>query len=530
MKKINICTNNYTNNLNNNCNTNYNDNSSQLFLIDKNKSKMESNIFFYRDVGSFGVVIYDDNNIIYKVFEITTSQNEQLKDTIEKNNLVELIMLKNFPKCKNIIQSNFTYYYDNNYDKKQGIKIGVIQPTIYQKCPWIIKDSSLLIFNKLKMYKGNLYSLINKNNIYFVRKNFLLIAKQLLNGLGQLHSYGLVHGDLKSSNILYNFSLESEQVVLIDFGGVKPSDTKEYFRTCTLTYRCPEDILYESDVNIVKYNNSGFKSDIWSLGIIFAEMLLGYNPITLIYSEYKKKNISDDEIELELSKEFQKVECLDVVKLLRNRIKELSDYQEQKLFDELIRYAEVVNKMLMVNPDSRISSVQEVYKEIVDDELDIYEPSYNYNYENLLTEHFLDFRTLFYEKVINLYLKISFNVEHGLPFLVDLLDRFFSRYNKYNKIDDMRELELEAIGLSMVYLTLIWFLPELPSYIQIEKKVKFRYLTFEIIKDYILQVLVFMDYDIYRPWFNLCETNDFKLIVLNNLKNKITGLRPEFYR
>lgn len=507
-----------------------NNSNNKIFLINKNTHKMESTIYFFRDIGSFGVVVYDDNNVLYKIVEITTCQNENLHDKIERNNLVEIIMLRSLPNIKNIIQAKSTYYYDNLNDKNAGIKIGVFQPGIYHKCPWIIREDSILVFNKMKMYKGNLFSLVNKHNIDFLRKNFLPIVKQLLLAVNSLHQIGLLHGDIKSSNILYNFvEPEGEQIVLIDLGGIKPAYTDEYFKTCTMTTRCPEDLEYDTQTNPNSvYNSSGFKSDIWSLGIVFCELLLGYNPISILYNEFKQTSNFEELIEIKISNEYKKVEYLDIEKLIKNKIK--SENIDKELGDKLISYAQVIKRMLVINPDYRIESISEVYEELLGETIETKQIVYNYIYPNINNDDFLDFRILYYKKIIELFCKITDRLEYTLPFLVDLLDRFFSKFNLIEKNESISHTELELIGVSMIYLTLIWFEPDLFNFYEIDNKIKFKYLTFGLLKDYILQTIVFMDYDIFRPYLNLNKNLDIKKIVLNTLNSKIIGLGPQFYK
>ena len=104
---------------------------------------LNSNIYFYKDKGSFGIVVYDDNNIIYKILELGVSENNYVADKIERNNLIEIVMLNSISDSKNLLQSKSTFIYDNSVDKSDGKKIGLFQPLIYQKCPWVINDSSI---------------------------------------------------------------------------------------------------------------------------------------------------------------------------------------------------------------------------------------------------------------------------------------------------------------------------------------------------------------------------------------------------
>jgi serine/threonine protein kinase len=98
------------------------------------------------------------------------------------------------------------------------------------------------------------------------------IAMQILAGLGFAHQSGIVHRDIKPSNVL----VDSEgQAYLMDFGIAKAlrgtrSVTQVNSRLGTPDYMSPEQIRNPRDVDR--------RSDIYSFGCLFYELLTGWPP------------------------------------------------------------------------------------------------------------------------------------------------------------------------------------------------------------------------------------------------------------
>ena len=95
-----------------------------------------------------------------------------------------------------------------------------------------------------------------------------IIIKSLLEAVNHFHNQGIIHRDLKPENIMYS----SEGVIkVIDFGlSMKTENTSQESLVGTSYYIAPE---------IVKTETFTKACDMWSLGIIFHAMLVGYLPI-----------------------------------------------------------------------------------------------------------------------------------------------------------------------------------------------------------------------------------------------------------
>ncbi|KAI3762652.1 hypothetical protein L1987_53091 [Smallanthus sonchifolius] len=129
---------------------------------------------------------------------------------------------------------------------------------------------SCSIYLVFEYMEHDISGLLSCPYIKFTESQIKCYMKQLLSGLEHCHSRGVMHRDIKGANLLVN----NEGVMKIgDFGlanfcnfvGEKKQPLTS--RVVTLWYRPPELLLGSTD-----YEAS---VDLWSIGCVFAEMLLG---------------------------------------------------------------------------------------------------------------------------------------------------------------------------------------------------------------------------------------------------------------
>ena len=106
------------------------------------------------------------------------------------------------------------------------------------------------------------------------------IIKQILEAFVHVHKLGIVHKDIKPSNVLIN---NQKKIKIVDFGISEIIQDSDYSKTRnqtmgTLPYMSPEQI---------RNKNIGFHSDIYSIGMVYYEMLIGGSPYNNLDSTYE---------------------------------------------------------------------------------------------------------------------------------------------------------------------------------------------------------------------------------------------------
>jgi serine/threonine-protein kinase len=92
------------------------------------------------------------------------------------------------------------------------------------------------------------------------------IVRECLAALAALHRDGIVHGDIKPSNIMLK---RTGNAKIVDIGSAFALDAVPLLRTCTPTYAAPE---------VLEGRDCTPRSDLASLGYVLVEMLSGCAP------------------------------------------------------------------------------------------------------------------------------------------------------------------------------------------------------------------------------------------------------------
>lgn len=106
------------------------------------------------------------------------------------------------------------------------------------------------------------------------------LMKQILSAFAYAHEKGVIHRDIKPANIIIT---KTNEVKILDFGiarilGETNNMTKTGTQMGTVFYMSPEQ---------VQGKRADFRSDIYSLGVTFYQMLTGINPYQSLTTEYE---------------------------------------------------------------------------------------------------------------------------------------------------------------------------------------------------------------------------------------------------
>ncbi|MBN1350246.1 protein kinase [candidate division KSB1 bacterium] len=155
------------------------------------------------------------------------------------------------------------------------------------------------------------------------------LVRQACSALAEAHSRGIVHRDIKPSNIMV---MKNGLIKIVDFGVAKMADSSGTLTQAGSSLGTPS---YMSPEQIEGKEIDG-RSDIFSLGVVFYEMLTGVRP-------FKGDSIASI-----------------IVKIIQAKPRRITSY-DNNLPVEL---ENIVNKMMEKSPNNRYATAREIITDI----------------------------------------------------------------------------------------------------------------------------------------------------------------------
>jgi len=157
-------------------------------------------------------------------------------------------------------------------------------------------------------------------------KRVVELVLQVANGLASAHEKEITHRDIKPANIMIT---EDGFVKIVDFGLAKLGDstkiTKSGMAMGTPAYMSPEQ---------VKGTQVDHRSDIWSLGIIFYELLTGQlpfrgeNELSMLYNIVNEEPPPASQFNPEIPSQIDKIIHHSIVKNTSERYASINEFIE----------------------------------------------------------------------------------------------------------------------------------------------------------------------------------------------------------
>lgn len=414
------------------------------------------------------------------------------------------------------------------------------------------KDDSIFFIFEKASYDGTTFVLDNPGYPWIK-----LAMVQILLQLEYMHGHGILHRDIKTSNLLWFRKNEQRFMKICDFGISKMFTYQETntLDAVTAIYRAPEIFL--------GYDRYGFKVDIWSAACVFYEFICKrpFINITNMKSTIKKYIekifMSVPEIpKLELIQKIKglNINCISKRKGLAEQMglsaSQIKEFNMNSTYGTYSQFINLLGEMFKLDPDKRFNATQCLNHTFFEDmrlyinenrklfkpfDLDIFNPIINIRY--------CDERFKAATLAINIYnnryiienniTKLRYNwYQHRILFhSLDLFDRFLEAHNS--------SLSDELIHLyyySCLYMSIKYFLTLLSpdrfiDLLDLNPEFKSIYIDNpnldKLIKDfewYMLKNVV--NYSVYRS--TVFEAADFFQLILT--EEQIRNLFSQYCR
>ena len=269
----------------------------------------------------------------------------------------------------------------------------------------LISDDKNYIFLILKDEGGSLIDIIdyaqdNEDGFDYTKVEDMIkrVIFQIICGLYLLHKNGLIHHDIKSSNILIS---SNGTVKIADFGSVDKIGTYGFG---SLHYESPQILLKKKAKE---------KDDMWGVGVIMAELYQkNYPYFNNIYSGNEKISqlksilskykiyINNKEININNNNNFE---------FIKEKVIEQNAFEKYNMKAELMHLDEIndqdaiylIRNLLDINPEKRFTAEQALNS------------NYLSNYKNNFEQKEITFNNIDYDNLMNVKNKEDFlkNVE-----------------------------------------------------------------------------------------------------------------------
>lgn len=171
--------------------------------------------------------------------------------------------------------------------------------------------------------EGDLHSYLYNGNNLLPENKIISIITQLASALHYLHNNKIIHRDIKLANIF----MHKGKPLLGDFGFAKAGWEMAQTKLGTLGNMAPE-------VRFNAQQGYDYKSDLWSLGVVFYELLFGTNPfISKIqtFEDYQTvlNSIFDSKLDREIGIRKVSTDSINILKrLLEPNVAKRIDWEE----------------------------------------------------------------------------------------------------------------------------------------------------------------------------------------------------------